>query len=829
MAAELVKLDILPVIDISPSLMVFPTTSSWLSLTGRYGEALFTDAVAGRCPFVLCVMTIPKRPAPERFYKLGVVAELEVNREKEFVAFTGRYRAEVTDWYEGPGDSNYWRARVTPFEDVEEDYFNKKRDGTIVTEYIFELSALIFRIKRLLKRLVEGVDTDFYGDMPEIKFILDDFDNFDFNRREGIDSFVWNLLAGIPEASSNKKQSILRTNLLTKRLGMITELLAENIAIFVNEHGNIEKIAKKNIKNSRAHEAMEKVPVNRKKNTEDDFVADAHPEVVKKWKKFQELKPFMNEDACRVAMEDFSRLKSYKSPDRNTSEWIKYEARLDFNLSLPWSSETKQEENINRVMAVLDEDHHDLKHVKDTICDNVAPIILNPDCKGSILCFIGPPGVGKTSLGRSIARALNRKFIRVSLGGIHDEASVRGHRLTYIGSEPGKILREIQRCGVKNPVFMIDEIDKLGGTSVNGDPKAAMLEVLDPEQNWSFKDHYLDAGFNLSHVLFIATANVEQNIPGPLRDRMHIIRLPGYLMPDKVEIAKRFLISRWMPEVGLSKKDGDKVKELLSLSWDDGVLEKIIEEYTSEAGVRNLDRCLEVILKKITKEYLKYRSSGQELKEFRVTDKVASEFLGRKKILKTVARPTVQGEAIGLAWTYTGGDILYIESKVLNEFNEGKFVFSHTGLQGKVMEESTKVALSLIRERLADKDHGDRLNKKSIHIHVPEGAIPKDGPSAGVAFYCSLFSAVDKRLVKPYLGMTGEIRLTGMILPVGGIREKIVAAYSAGIKEVILPKQNERDLPDVPKDIRDKLNFHLVETIDEVQEIAILPETTNQT
>ena len=547
-----------------------------------------------------------------------------------------------------------------------------------------------------------------------------------------------------------------------------------------------------------------------KEQNEDEFVKGAHGDIKKRWEKFKVICDSMNEDAKDVIMEDMEKLKSIGSPQGNTWEWPKYMRRIDFILGLPWKEETVQEGDIAKVANVLDEDHYGLIREKDSICDQVAPRILNPNGKGSIICLVGPPGTGKTSLAKSVARALNRKYIRMSLGGVRDEAQIRGHGLTHSGSEPGEILKLMKRCGVKNPLFVIDEIDKLGNMSNSGDPSAAMIEVLDPEQNDSFKDHWVACGFDLSKVLFIATANQEDTIHPALMDRMDTIRLPGYLEVEKVEIANRHLIPRLMKDLGLTQNDVEVV-------WEDGLISKIIRGYTNEAGVRNIERALAKILKKICREHLNSKNAEKIVAKFNVTEQKVHEYLGPPKFTKNRVNPTKVGEAIGLAWTPVGGDILYVQAETYPRMHDKKS-FARTGMQGDVMKESDEVALTLVRNR--HPDLSEKLAGLAIHLHIPEGAIPKDGPSAGITIVSALESQLTGVVLRLNLAMTGEIDLKSRVLAVGGIREKIVAAERAGIEEIIMPKDNERNLHDVPKDVRDKLKFHFVESVNEVLEIA---------
>jgi len=477
---------------------------------------------------------------------------------------------------------------------------------------------------------------------------------------------------------------------------------------------------------------------------------------------------------------------------------------LDLLVGLPWSRADVEDIDIGRARRVLDEDHYGLEKVKRRILEYLAVRKLNPEGRSPILCFVGPPGVGKTSLGQSVARALGLKFVRASLGGVHDEAEIRGHRRTYVGALPGNIVHGLRKAGTRNPVFMLDEIDKLGA-SFQGDPASALLEVLDPEQNSTFRDNYVGLPFDLSHVLFIATANVLETIPGPLRDRMEIIELHGYTEDEKLEIAKRYLVARQLKANGLSPAQA---------SLSDAALARLIREYTRESGCRNLERQIGALLRRAA---MRIAEGKVESVRFEADD--VAEVLGPTRFENEVAqRTSVPGVATGLAWTPVGGDILFVESARMP--GSGKLIL--TGQLGEVMKESAQAALSLVKAQAAELGIDPKLfDQSDIHVHVPAGAIPKDGPSAGVAMFISLASLLKRRSVRPDVAMTGEISLRGLVLPVGGIKEKTIAAARAGIRKVILPARNRRDLEDIPQSARAALELVWVERVSEALEIAL--------
>lgn len=529
----------------------------------------------------------------------------------------------------------------------------------------------------------------------------------------------------------------------------------------------------------------------------------------------------MPEEAEKEARRELDRLSKLPTA---AAEYGVIRTYLDWLTSLPWSVQTEDNLDIAHARQVLDEDHYDLDEIKERILEYLAVRKLREERKeelekrtstdlirrereGVILCFVGPPGTGKTSLGQSIARALGRKFVRQSLGGIRDEAEIRGHRRTYIGALPGRIIQALRRVESKNPVFMLDEVDKLG-TDFRGDPAAALLEVLDPEQNREFRDHYLDVPFDLSRVMFITTANLLDPIPAPLRDRMEILKLSGYTETEKVRIAQGYLVPRQLRENGLRPDE---------LSFTDGALRKIISDYTREAGVRNLEREIGRVSRKVVT-----RIAEGDTEPVRVTMRDVPEFLGKPHYFpETALRTRLPGVATGLGVTVAGGDLMFFEATKM----PGNKGFTITGQLGDVMKESAQAALSYVRSKASELGiPPDMFEKTDIHLHVPAGAVPKDGPSAGVTIATALASLLTGRRVRDDVGMTGEITLRGQVLPVGGVKEKVLAAHRAGLKTVILPKQNAKDLDDVPEEVRKSLKFVLADRVDSVFETALLAD-----
>jgi ATP-dependent Lon protease len=510
----------------------------------------------------------------------------------------------------------------------------------------------------------------------------------------------------------------------------------------------------------------------------------------------------LHEEAKKVADRELKRLRQM-SPQ--SAEYHVARTYLEVFASLPWGRTSEDRLDLKAAREILDRDHFDLKPVKERILEYLAVRTLNPSARGSILCFVGPPGVGKTSLGQSIAEALGRRFTRVSLGGVRDEAEVRGHRRTYVGALPGRIIHALQRCETRNPLLMLDEVDKMGA-DVRGDPTAALLEVLDPAQNASFVDHYLEVPFDLSGVMFIATANSLAPIPDPLLDRMEVLTLPGYTPGEKLAIAKRFLLPRQLKETGLQAERANVA---------DPALERLIAEYTREAGVRQLEREIQGVLRKAALEVVEGRAAA-----VKITVKNLEKFAGQPKVQSEVAgRSPEVGVATGLAWTPVGGDIMFIEAIQM----PGKGQITLTGQLGDVMKESAQAAWSLLRARASALNIPlEAFTQTDVHLHLPAGAVPKDGPSAGIAIATALASLLCRRPSRHDVAMTGELTLRGRILPIGGLKEKLTAAARAGVKTVLVPARNRNDLVDVPDEVKELLEIKMVETIDEVLELALL-------
>lgn len=677
------------------------------------------------------------------------------------------------------------RARISDLNVIDaKPYFNAKfetieeTDGSSIKE-----EAMVRNLKTLFKQYVK-----YSQQIPdEIFQIIDTIQE------------SWKLADFI--ASNLPVETEIRYEILTlkspmKRMEILTGIINKEISILEMGEKIKLKVSNEINEDQKKYFLREQMKAIRRELGEDD----------PKEKEMQELRQRADsknlpEEAREVLDREIERIDMMNpmmpeySVSRTYIEWI---------LDLPWGDYSDDKLDIKRAEKVLNEDHYDLEKVKTRILEYLAVRKLKSDSKGPILCFVGPPGVGKTSLGKSIARALGRNFIRISLGGIRDEAEIRGHRRTYVGALPGRIIQEMKKAKSGNPVFMLDEIDKIG-MDFRGDPASALLEVLDPEQNDSFADHYLEIEYDLSQVMFITTANVLYSIPGPLLDRMEVIDLPGYTIEDKLYIAKRYLVPRQIEENGLKKS---------MVKFNDPAIREVIDGYTREAGVRNLERTIGNICRKIAKDIV----SGKK-KKYSITDKNVSKFLGKRKFLSDKAEKKAGvGIATGMAWTPMGGVILFVEAILM----PGKGNFMLTGQLGDVMKESARAALSYIKAN--HKKYNielEKFDKNDIHIHLPEGAIPKDGPSAGITMALAIVSALSGTPIRNDIAMTGEISLRGKVLPIGGVKEKVIGAKLAGINEIILPAENRRDLDDIPAKTKKGMKFHFVKTLDNVLKLAL--------
>jgi ATP-dependent Lon protease len=629
---------------------------------------------------------------------------------------------------------------------------------------------------------------------PEIAAAIDSLDS---------PSALADFLAGVIDIPVGEKQDLLETFDVTQLLDKLLGILAKRIQVLQISKEIGEQTQNTLSSQQREHILREQLRQIQKELGDDDVKSTELKELAERIEKAG-----MPKEAEEQARRELKRLERMPeaSPDygmtRTYLEWL---------VELPWSKLDPERIDIAEARRILNEDHYALEKVKRRILEYLAVRKLNPDGKSPILCFVGPPGVGKTSLGQSIARATDRKFVRLSLGGVHDESEIRGHRRTYIGALPGNIIQSIRKAGTRNPVLMLDEMDKLG-TGFHGDPSAALLEVLDPEQNATFRDNYLAVAFDLSKVLFIGTANVVDNIPAAVRDRMEVIEMPGYIEDEKLAIAKRYLVKRQLASAGLTEEQ---------CKITDDVLLSIIRDYTREAGVRNLERRIGAICRHAAMRIAEGNATHVVIK---VEDLQA--ILGPKRFEQEIAmRTSVPGVATGLAWTPAGGDILFVEATSIP--GRGKLIL--TGQLGEVMKESAQAALTLVKSRAAEFGiDTTELQKSDVHVHVPAGAIPKDGPSAGVAMFLALTSLLTGRTVRSDTAMTGEISLRGLVLPIGGVKEKVLAAIQAGITTVMLPARNRKDIEDVPENARNRIRFVWLERVDDAIEAALNPPQTHE-
>jgi ATP-dependent Lon protease len=657
----------------------------------------------------------------------------------------------------------------------------------------FEEQPDVITREKEIAALARNVETLFSRIIALVPYLPDELQLAATNADDP--SALANLIATTMRLKTSEKQELLEEADVEARLRQLTvilnrelELLELGTKIQSQVHSEMEKSQREYFLRSQLKAIQEELGEGDEQQAE---IAELRAQIED---------ANLPEEAEKQARRELDRLAKLPSA---AAEYGVIRTYLEWILSLPWNATTEDDLDLENGRKILDEDHYDLEKVKERIIEHLAVSKLKHDLSGPILCFVGPPGVGKTSLGQSIARALGRKFVRISVGGVRDEAEIRGHRRTYIGAMPGTIIRALRDAGTKNPVFMIDEIDKMG-SDWRGDPSSAMLEVLDPAQNSSFRDHYLDLPFDLSRILFICTGNQLETIPPPLLDRMEVIRLSGYTEEEKLGIAKRYLVPKQLEAHGLSSEQA---------RFTDNALRLVIREYTREAGVRNLDRELAALCRKSAAEI-----AGGKRKRVRIDERRVRSWLGRPRFSGEIRRRTSDpGVATGLAVTPVGGDVLYIEATAMP--GEGRLIV--TGQLGEVMRESAQAALSWVRSHASDLGlEADWFEGKDVHIHVPAGAVPKDGPSAGIALATALASLALNRPVSEEVAMTGEITLTGQVLPVGGVREKVLAAQRAGVTTVVLPKENEGDLDDLPREVRKSMNFVPADSIDEVIEAA---------
>ena len=613
------------------------------------------------------------------------------------------------------------------------------------------------------------------------------------------------------DATIEEKQDVLEAVLLKKRLVKVLELLNRQFEVLKLSNKINTQVKGEMSKTQREYYLRQQLKAIREELGDKDDDENGLEELKKRLKDAN-----LSEEADKAAKREIKRMSNMQP---SQAEYTVARTYLDWLADLPWSKSTKDNLDLHNAKKILDNDHYGLERIKKRIIEYLAVRKLKDDMKGPILCFLGPPGVGKTSLGRSIANALERKFYRISLGGVRDEAEIRGHRRTYIGALPGRIVQGMKKAASNNPVFLLDEIDKLGH-DFRGDPSSALLEVLDPEQNNTFSDHYLDVPFDLSKVLFIATANEIDTIPAALRDRMEVIELAGYTFEEKINIAKEYLVPKQMKAHGINSAHIDIPDETLMF---------LAFGYTREAGVRNLEREVAAVCRYVAVLVAKF-SQEHSLEDFTkivITKDLLQKILGPERFYnETLERTSVPGVATGLAWTAAGGDLLFIEATKMT----GKGSLTLTGKLGDVMKESAHTALSFVRSKalelsLVDDAQENFLDKVDVHVHFPAGAIPKDGPSAGITIITALVSLFSGRKAKPNLAMTGEVTLRGLVLPVGGIKEKVLAAHRAGVKQVILPLRNQKDLDEIPQNVKDDIKFTFVKNVDEVLEAALMPIT----
>jgi len=757
------KLPILPI----RNMVIFPSTVFPISIGRESSMKLIDEAVTGERLLGCMFQKDPEQdnPGPEDLYPVGTICRII-----KMIQNPAGGRSVVLQGLDRfmPGifssTEPYLEAEITVLGD----------EG----EIDMAVEAIINNIRRNAIRMV-----GFAQNIPdEVALFIQNIED----QRMLLDMVSANLNESVED-----KIKILAETDIRKRCELINRFLAREVEMMELSNKINEQVKGTIDKSQREYFLREQMKAIQKELGE----VDEHSREMEELREKVEGSA-MPEEVKKSALDELNRLERLNP---SSPEYPMLRNHMDLMVELPWGVVTEDSLDIANAQKILDEDHYDLETVKERILEYLSVRKLNPDIKGPILCFIGPPGVGKTSLGQSIARAMGRKFVRMSLGGVHDEAEIRGHRRTYIGALPGRIVQGIKKAESLNPLFMLDEIDKVGA-DFRGDPTSALLEVLDPEQNNSFEDHYLGVPFDLSKVMFICTGNEIGSIPIPLRDRMEIIRLPGYTEEEKIHIARRYLVPRQRDENGLDSK---------RIRFTDAALRSIIASYTREAGVRNLEREIAGVCRGAAKKL-----AMGEAGPFSITRKNLSDYLGPAKYFsETVERAKMPGIAVGLAWTPVGGTILFIEAGKMA--GTGKLML--TGQLGDTMKESAQAAMSYIRSQAGKFSIDEELLKNlDIHIHIPAGAIPKDGPSAGVALFSALLSILTGRPLPYDIAMTGEISLRGSILPVGGIKEKLVGAKNAGIRTVLIPKKNEKDLADIPDSVTERMEIELVDTLDQV-------------
>ena len=769
--------DALPILPLRET-VTYPDTLTPLAVGQERSINLVNDVLSGTRLLAMVASKDPEldTPGPNDLYGVGVAGTvarmMKVPDGTLRILVQGSERIRILDYV---SEEPYLVARIEEMPDV--------------LETSTELEALTRNVQSTFTQIIEAIPY-----LPEeLQLAVANLDE---------PSALSHLIAGALRISTQEKQELLETVDVTRRLRRLSEILTRELEV-VQLGSKIQSQVESEIdKGQREYFLRQQMKAIQDELGEGD---EQQAEINELRERIEEAG--LPEEAQKAAERELSRLE--KLPPV-AAEYGVIRTYLEWMVDLPWSKQTEDNLDIAHAREVLDEDHYDLEEVKDRILEYLAVRKLNPESPGPILCFVGPPGVGKTSLGRSIARALGREFERISVGGVRDEAEIRGHRRTYIGALPGTIIRALRDAGTRNPVFMIDEIDKMGA-DFRGDPSSAMLEVLDPAQNSTFRDHYLDLPFNLSEVLFIATANILDTVPPPLQDRMEVINLAGYTVEEKLHIAKRYLVPRQLAANGL---------RAAQIEFADPALTAIIDEYTREAGVRNLERTIGTICRKVARQVAEGKAKGK----VRISAKRARELLGKRRFFSEQRRRTKDpGVATGLAWTPVGGEVLFVEATAVP--GSGKLTI--TGQLGDVMRESAQAALTWVRrhsQELAPDLPDDWFANHDIHVHVPAGAVPKDGPSAGVAMATALASLISNRPVRNDVAMTGEITLTGQVLPIGGLKEKSLAAQRAGIKEVIVPDRNEGDVEEISDQEREGLDFVYADDIGDVLETALEPD-----